>query len=221
MRSKDKEKKSNRRLLIKRIALAVISRILFWPFFLINRSYHVILFGISSRRTCNGFTLYSIENNQIFFANAIAALNKLKEIDLRKYERARYLVPIIAHVRQGGNFYKQSAKAFYVDEVPDDILYFASEIVHEATHAYLLRKGFRYYKEVRERHERICVKEQLSFIIKSIKAQSNVTELQKQIYMQQWKEWFQEHLTSEWWHNKNIRRSRFLAIKKLLKELFS
>ncbi len=197
-----------------------LSRTLLWPFLLLDRTYHVLLFAASSRKNFGGFILYSIENDSNFFDKAIAALEKLKQIDPRRYERARRLMPIIAHVRQGGNFYKAAAHAFYVDECPDDIPYFASEIVHETTHAHLLHKGFRYDKEVRERHERICAKEQFAFIVKTIRAQTHATESQKEALSQQWSRWFDEHLASQWWHGREIRRSRFLALKKLIGELF-
>ena len=109
-------------------------------------------------------------------------------------------MPNIAHISQGGNFYKRSARAFYVEEYPDDAAYFASLIVHESTHGYLFSRGFRYEGSVRERHERTCTKEQFAFIIRAIRAQNHISQSQREELVQQWKDWLNEQLASNWWH---------------------
>ena len=198
----------------------VLLQTLFWPLISLDRVYHRLLFAISDHRTFDRFTLYSIENDQVFFAKAIEALELLKKVDSRRYQRAQRYLPILAHVRQGGNFYKHSAKAFYVHKPPDDAAFFASEIVHETTHAYLIDRGFRYNKNARERHERLCTKEQLNFIIKTINSQEHMPHSQKDELIRQWRTWFEERLASGWWHDKNVRKDRIVALREMLRELF-
>ncbi len=195
-------------------------RIVLWPLIAIDRIYHKLLFVVSTSRTFDGVTLYSIENDSGFFEKANKALNILRSVDPRRYQRVQRYMPILAHVRQGGDFYKHSARAFYVQSKPDDPAFFASMIVHEATHAYLINKGFRYEKSVREQHERICAREQLAFIVKAINVQEHVPTSQKEEVIRQWKTWFEEQLASGWWHDKNTRRNQMKALREVLGELF-
>ena len=199
----------------------LLSHVLLWPLVLIDRIYHRALFAIAKRQTFDTFTLYSVDDDSKFFDQAIAALQLLKAVDPRRYRRAQRYMPIIAHVRQGANFYKHAARAFYVNACSDDPAYFASEIVHEATHAYLAHKGLRYTKANRERHERLCTTEQLAFITRAIQAQPHVPTLQQQELITQWRRWFEEHLASKWWEGHHTRQWQFAAFKTMTQELLN
>ncbi len=194
---------------------------LLWPVILIDRIYHHVLFVISSHHAFDRFTLYSVDHDTTFFERVEAALALLKDVDPRRYRRAQRYLPVIALVKQGRNFYKHTARAFYVDECPDDVPYFASEIVHEATHAYLRHRGFRYTKSDRERHEHICTAEQLAFITRAIRSQSHVPEPQQQELIARWNRWFEEHLASKWWEDREVRRLQFTAVKRVIQDFLS
>ena len=195
--------------------------ILLWPLVLIDRVYHRALFAIAKRQHFDTFTLYSVENDPKFFDQAIAALQLLRAVDPRRYRRVQRYMPIIAHVRQGANFYKHAARAFYVNACPDDAADFASEVVHEATHAYLAHRGIRYTKKNRERHERLCTTEQLAFVTRAIQAQTHVPVPQQQALIAQWRHWFEEHLASKWWEDHHTRHWQFAALKTMTQELLS
>ncbi len=198
--------------LIKRPVLLVV----LFPFFALDRIYHRLLFAVSTCRAFDGFKLYSIEDDVIFFELATKALAVLKNTDRRRYERALAYIPIIAHVKQGGNFYKRPARAFYVHEYPEDIAYFASLIVHEATHGSLLH---RHVRRDNNRHERICIDEQLRFITRFIHAQPQLSITEKQEMTRRWQAWFRQELASDWWDEKQIIKRQMAAFKQTVGEL--
>ena len=97
--------------------------------------------------------------------------------------------------------------------------FFASEIVHEATHGYLKSKGFRYTKKTRERHEKLCLKEQQRFIKKAIYSQEQYTEDEKKKILKEWNEWFVEALNTRWWEPHKVLRGQFDRLTELLRSL--
>lgn len=216
--TKGRMRRTNRTRASKSINLL---QIFFWPLKLLDYAYQRLLLSISQRRELDGLTAYSVDGNQRFFNIASEAISLLRSKDPVRYRRARRYMPVIAHVRQGFNFYKHAVRAFYVHEFPEDASYFASEIVHEATHAYLLSRGYRYSGRWRKRHEQICVRQQLAFITRVIRAQDHIPPAQQEDLLRQWQEWFQQQLASEWWHGRMVRRQRLKAIKELLQELAS
>ncbi len=191
--------------------------VLLLPFLLIDRFYHLLLFAISAQRTTDGFTLYSVDDDPVFFDRANQALAVLKRTDQRRYRRALRYTRVIAHVKQGGNFYNPHARAFYVHEYPDDIAYFASLMVHEATHGYLLHQRVRRDKD---RHERLCISEQLRFIAKCIRTQSHLTSTQQQAMIEEWRSWFDQELASDWWDEKQVLKRQMAAFKATIRQLW-
>lgn len=173
------------------------------------------------RRVHKGFVLYSIEHDEKFFRCAAEAIDLLERVDARRAARAKRYLPIIAHVRQGSDFYKPSAHAFYVHDVPDDSAYFASAIVHEATHGYLFARKIPYAPELRERIERLCSKEQFAFIVRAIRVQAHVAKEKQDEVIQQWTDWFSEQLASGWWHQQKMKAGQVRALCDMLKELWA
>jgi len=196
-----------------------VRRILLWPLTLLDYTCQRLLLGISQRREIDSFSVYSVDGTQQFFKTATEAIALLRSKDPVRYERARRYMPVIAHVRQGFNFYKHAVRAFYVHEPSEDVPYFASEIVHEATHAYLQSRGYRYDHRSRKHHEQICTRQQLAFIMRVIQSQDHISPAQQEDLIRQWKEWFQQQLASEWWHERVTRQKQLGAIKELLLEL--
>ena len=176
------------------------------------------LIKVSERRDFDTFKIYSASNDESFFDTVIKALEFLKRMDAHRYARAEKHLRGIAHVKQGINHYELRTKMFYVHEFDDaDPAYFASQVVHEATHGYLSDRRFR-YKGNEERHESICVREQFAFIKKAINQQKSVSEEKRKAIIEEWQGWFQQLMETKWWQQKNLRRERIRALQETVRE---
>ena len=189
-----------------------------WPLRWIDARYHHVLFRICKQYQYDSFNLYCIDPEEAakFFEMTIQTLELLKKKDFRRYIRVKKYLPNIAYVKQGIDFYNYSAKAFYVDEFNPDPFGFASSIVHEMTHAYLMSKGFK-YKIDPSRHERICVQEQLRFARRIIHLRENLSDCQKKEWIEEWEKWSEECFKTKWWEEKQQRQQRIKRLKILFK----
>lgn len=204
----------------------------FWHVFFFWRNVTYPIFGplyylvrclmlfVSAQETYNSFRLYSFyhEKAESFFETTKSALSLLATYDPLRYKRAEKYLLRIAYFKEGVDYYDRSLSAFVVDEfTEDDPAYFASSIVHEATHAHLLSLGFKYSRKTRERHEWICVKEQKRFIRKVVYHQPGWTQEHKENIMTRWDKWFSDALQSHWWTPEKLVRNRMSRLLELCK----
>lgn len=114
-----------------------------------------------------------ITDNNVFYNFIYDTLKIIKQHDEKRYLRVINELNWIVNTRRikvDCGEYKHSIKLcsihcnFSVEQTLDDKIYFASLIIHEATHGYLASKGFEYTKETRVQIERICVTEQNRFL---------------------------------------------------------
>ncbi|GGX66408.1 hypothetical protein [Saccharospirillum salsuginis] len=115
-------------------------------------------------------------DNREFFHFITRVLTFVEEVDLKRYQRITqeldWIVNQQALARYSGK-YSSSLRMCSVgyditDETSnDDVIYYASLVIHEATHGYIYRKGIKYSEENWERIERLCVAEQNRFLKKA------------------------------------------------------
>jgi len=181
------------------------------------RNYYKVIFKVSAREEYKGFVLYSLKNDELFFSHTKKSLDLIERYDSRRFSETRLHLPVIAHVEEGFNYFNRNANAFYVENYfPQDIGFYASAIVHEATHAYLFHKGLDYDSD-RERHEIICTNEQNRFLRNLIKANAELSADQKREWIAKNDAMFKGKIKSRWWERdrKKIRISKLKAIFKL------
>ncbi len=151
------------------------------------------------------FDLYSLSGDDSFFSVTIQALDTLAIIDPRRFLRVQKYIRKIAHIKSGISSYYHPLSVFIVhDFSKDDIVLYASNIVHEGTHGYLDSKGFQYTFKTREQIERICLKEQFRFIKKAIFFQDHLTHERKEEIWSEWKKGFSQALETRWWETHHL-----------------
>jgi len=202
--------------------LKMIQRFLHW-IGLLRQLFNYVLLMSCNKVKYDGFTLYVTEDAkdaENYYKIVKNALNKIKEIDARKYKRVKKYLRSIAYVEMGSNCYMQMQRSFFVDTIPEDKDYFASSIIHEATHGYLFSKGFLYSKDMQEQHERICTKEQLYFLTKLIAKKENLSKEEQMKEVLRYKKYFEKSLQRQWWDKKVQKEKRINRLKILLKREF-
>ncbi|OGX04194.1 MAG: hypothetical protein A3G87_01375 [Omnitrophica bacterium RIFCSPLOWO2_12_FULL_50_11] len=211
-------------ILVRKIFLSfwnLIYRCLFYPLGCIaNYAWLRFTLLLCEKRSFQTFALYAFcdpERADVFFKAAEDALSVLEIVDPLKFKRVQKYLPRIVYLRSGINHYDASLSAFLVDAFPEnDAVFFATQIVHEATHGYLRSKGFPYTRETRERHENICLKEERRFIRKAIHQHEKWTDEEKKQVMERWNEWFDDALKTRWWEPRNVWVNRLKRLKELL-----
>ncbi len=192
----------------------------------INFFWLRIMLLLSEKRIVEGFELYAFSDASDFFEITPRALSFLKETDPRRYKRTRQYLSRIAYLRLGTDYFYPALSAFIVDSFPkDNPQFFAAQIVHETTHAYLESKGLRYTPKTRERHEMICLNQQKYFIKRAVLRNESLSEEERKEVLAQWDQWFQEELNSHWWepHKMRLRqmdrlRDQLSQFKKLFRK---
>lgn len=172
------------------------------------------------RKEFEGIILYAIEEEQKFFDIAIKSLQLIKYFDSRRYKKVKKYLRSIAFVQMGSGCYMHRLRSFFVDELPKDIEYFASSIIHEMTHGYLRSKGFLYVRERQEQHERICVYQQFKFLEKVILNKKELSEEEQKKEILKYKKHFEDSIKRQWWNKKIQREKRINRLKFLLKKEF-
>ncbi len=172
--------------------------------------FHQRWIGILVHRDYLDFRLYASTADAVFFTNAAQALDRLKLSDPRRYRRAAQCVPEIVCLPGKWNGYFVSQKAYYVSEqYTRDSMYFASAIVHEATHGYLEDRGFSLASaKTHERYELLCLEEQLRFIRRTTHQFEAWTQAQKEDYIKYWEQWAEKRVASKWW----LLRNKLMAL---------
>ena len=103
----------------------------------------------------------------------LAALQLLKDTDLRRFARVNRHLKWISNIAlsRGGAQYRHDLQACMIDFVkpetdaqfPYYVAWYASVLVHEATHGVLRTRSILYSRELRTRIKHLCVTEQNRF----------------------------------------------------------
>ena len=171
-----------------------------------------VMLAICPKKTYQGFTPYATEDEEKFFDLAAKALGKIESVDARRYKRVKQYINSIAYAKSGEDAYIKELRSFFVDTIQQNIEDFACSIVHEATHGYLLSKGFPYEEATAERHERICVKEQISFY-KMVTATKGLSDKEKEAEIECYRNTCNSLLKGRWWDSK-IQREKGINLFK-------
>jgi hypothetical protein len=142
------------------------------------------------------------------------ALELLTRLDPRRSRRVLFFARQIVKSEQGTH-YDPDACALYFDfSSPEDNLSDALALVHEATHVYLLqRRQLKYVGPGREKHERICIREESALL----RLYSRDLPLAEQAaFLSKWSQYHEASLNSRWWE-----RSRWSRVADLVRRLAS
>ena len=107
----------------------------------------------------------------------LAALRLLKATDSYRFARVRRRLTWIVHhtlARRGSAEYRHATRTCAIDflepsaEYDSEFLtgWYASTLVHEATHGEIRSRGVHYTKQLRLRIEQLCVKEEQNFVMR-------------------------------------------------------
>jgi hypothetical protein len=140
----------------------------------------------------------------------LGALRLLKSTDACRYERVRRRLTWIVHhtlAIRGSCEYRHDTRTCAIDFLEPSAMYdsefltgwYASTLVHEATHGAIRSRGVHYNKHLRLRIEQLCVKEQQNFVTRLTITNPNLAErIRYEFDALDWK-----------WHWKATRRERF------------
>jgi hypothetical protein len=130
-----------------------------------------LIFYTCPRRAVHGIQLVvpaaEPDDTERFFAAVTNALELIQRTDPRRWRHVRNELRRMVLVNGGGESYHRGLQAYVVDlptlrtRSQADL---AATIIHEATHGRLYRWGIGYTPELRERIERVCVGEEISFL---------------------------------------------------------
>jgi len=189
-----------------------------WPLRWIDSHYNHVLLASAETKSHEGLQLYALysEDAAAFFATAIKVIELIKSIDARRFKRVKKYIPNIALVRFGSDHYKHSAKAFYVNEFDvNNVELFAASLIHEATHGLLMTKAIG-YELAQERHERVCVREEVRFFKKAINLRKDLSDEHKKSRIQDYEDQIARGFEIEWWDKKVQHEKRFNKLKEVL-----
>ena len=102
----------------------------------------------------------------------LAAFQLLKDMDPRRFVRANRHLKWVANIALGGGaVYRDDMQACVIDfkkpesdaDIPFHVAWYASVLVHAATHAAVAARKIPYSRKFRVRIERLCVTEQNRF----------------------------------------------------------
>ena len=146
-----------------------------------------------------------VTDDKVFYDFICDILELIKQHDEKRYLRVINELNWIANTRRikvDCGEYKHSIKLcsihcnLSIEQHIDDLIYFASVIIHEATHGYLSSKGFESTKERRVQIERICVAEGNRFLAKVAEKHPETSE--KYIREFDPKDWQESWNSSKW-----------------------
>ena len=131
-------------------------------------AHRAIIYSAPRRRVHGILTSCSDDDVDcdVFFEKIQQALDLIGRYDKRRLERMKRNVKAIALGLPAYNYYASSVAAVLLSAEwfpTASAKNIAGVLVHEATHARLDQAGHRTYAENRERHEKICIAEQLAF----------------------------------------------------------
>jgi hypothetical protein len=126
---------------------------------------------------------------RLFFDKLQSILGLIRDRDSRRWRRISEDLKTIALVPRGGEYYDASFRA-YVMDVPTlthlGIPELSLKVVHEATHARLLKCGLDQRRFDRGRVERLCMNQELAFAARLPNSQALAT-------------WVKGRMESRWW----------------------
>lgn len=126
----------------------------------------------------------------VFFDKCRTGIDLIRTFDRRRFERLRCYVDTVALTSGGASFYEPRLRTMFLDL---DVLkreppYIAATIVHEMTHARLRRLRVRNYDLERNRHERLCIREEIDFASRLPNSEALVRALRRNLDEQPWDE---------------------------------
>ena len=156
-----------------------------------------------------GFHLY-FEPEQI--ENVVAGIKLLEHLYPRGYKRALKFTSTIV-VTEMPTHYDEAAEACYLNLLNADSVEIAASLVHESTHAYLVKiRRIPYCGILKEKHERICMSEQTRFM--NLYFATGSKEDAKKC-REAWKRHLDQTLSTPWWQDSVLQRmSRFIRDQK-------
>lgn len=147
---------------------------------------------VSVRQEILGFLVACSSDTdcQAFFRHCAAALELIRTFDPERFEQIRRDVRTLALTTRGICYYEHALRAvfFDVDVMKRDPDFLATALVHEATHARLYWSGIRDYAAHADRHERICVAEEIDFASRLPDSDRLVEELRRKLDRPWWNE---------------------------------
>ena len=136
------------------------------------------------------------------------SLQLVKEADPVRWRRLQRYMPLMVET-YGGSVYNDFFGAGFIDLAKHKPWRLAGTIVHELTHAYLHgRWQVPYRGELKERHERVCLKEELRLYRRLIAA-FNCDEDEGRAWLEWVERSHQGKLARRWWE-----RSRWDAFRR-------
>ena len=178
-------------------------RRLLWPLvWLVNMG---LVYGSDRKRVHGILVSCSVVDADChqFFEKTERALQLIRNFDERRLNRMRRDIKAIGLAKRGSCYFESSVRAIFLDAstfptATDEAI--AGALIHEATHARLFRAGHRNYSANKERHELICVREELTFLRRLPGAGALAKRLE-------------DELQQPWWgeEGRQVRIARFTA----------
>jgi len=127
---------------------------------------------------------------ETFFAKCGTALQLIRTHDPHRFRRISHDVRVIALSNRGSSYYEPRLRAVLIDV---DVLkrepeYIATTLVHEGIHARLYWSGVRNYRRIPERHERLCIAQEIQFASRLPHCERLVEELRASLDHPWWNE---------------------------------
>ncbi|MEN8251805.1 MAG: hypothetical protein ABFS32_22990 [Bacteroidota bacterium] len=116
-----------------------------------------------------------VSDNNEFYDFTVATLDFIKKTDARRFKRILKEIDWLVNTRRikrNCGEYRHKMKLCSVNREikeeysKDDVVYFSTVLIHEATHGYLCSRKVEHTKERRASIERICVAEENRFLRK-------------------------------------------------------
>ena len=129
------------------------------------------------------------------------ALALLRSVDPRRYRRLLRHLPRLTHSRVGTH-YDATADAACIDVALEGGTWrLAAALVHEATHAWLLKaRRLDYQGPARERHERLCLREEYRFLTRVVQ-HAGWTPVAAAAWLERLQQEQREALSCAWWED--------------------
>jgi len=170
----------------------------------------------------DGIILADTQDSSLFSKSVLAALQLIKQLDARRFQRIQRHVHWIVNIplpRGGGQYHypTRTCRLDIEDEIPEpDPDYAAaataSLLIHEATHGVLDARGIGYSIQLRSRVERCCVREQNRFLARLSGSRPDIA---KSLH----REFTESHWHSSW--NTPRLQSLFMVVRRLFRQRFT
>jgi hypothetical protein len=148
-------------------------RVLLWPLLWVMRG---MLFRTDTHDSHHGIVIAHIgperEIDPLFVPKTKEALDFLKATDARRFRRVQQFIKAIVFSHRGGASYNAVlqkcnvgfAHFHFEQDEPHKVPWYATTLVHEATHGALHAREIPYNRRTRMRCERLCTMEEWRFV---------------------------------------------------------